>query len=109
MAENDKKCCLIYSTFSDFDSAKKIAEDLLSKKLVACCNISGPVKSLYNWGGDICEDNEYKLLIKAKDTNYQKIEEHILEKHPYDNPCIFSINMDKGSENFLNWIDSSSI
>lgn len=42
---------LVYTTFSNFEEAKTVSEELLNEKLIVCVNIFPEVNSLYLWEG----------------------------------------------------------
>jgi len=98
----------IYVTTANFEEARRISHQLLQAKLCACVNIH-PVMSIYQWKGDIQEEEEYALNIKTRTTLVQKVTEKLLELHTYETPCIVSYNIDYGSKEYLQWISDETI
>jgi len=94
---------LIYVTNKNGDEAKKIANHLLNKKLIACANFF-PISSLYLWKGNINNENEIVSLFKTKEENWEKVKEEIKKLHPYDTPCILKIN-GEANEDYEKWIN----
>ena len=94
---------VIYLTTKNAGEAKKIANKLLQKKLVACANIF-PIESMYWWEGEIQEDIEYALLLKTVNENFDKVEKEIKNMHEYDIPSVYSWLPDRVSSNYDNWI-----
>lgn len=92
---------LIITTCKEKDE-KKIVDELLSSNLVACIN-SFKVKSKYIWKGKIEEDEEKLLFIKT--TKYEEVEKKIRELHSYEVPEIICIEIKKGNEDYLKWIE----
>ena len=54
------------------------------------------------------EEPEWRLLFKVSEAGYDALAAHILDAHPYDEPALWAVTMDKGSESFLRWIDAES-
>ncbi len=96
-------------TVPDIEEGKKIAKNLVEKKLVACVNIIQKVFSVYWWKGKIEEDNENLLIIKTTEEKSDSIIQEISKTHSYDNPECVGFKIEKGSEKYLNWIKKSLI
>ncbi len=88
---------------------KRIIDQLLTKKLVACINVIKNVSSYYWWENKICTDKESLLIIKTKKVLFKKLLNEIKKVHPYKVPEIISIKMSEGNKEYLNWIDSVTI
>lgn len=95
---------LIQTTLETEQDAEKLAKILLSKKIVACAQISGPLKSLYWWNGEIEESPEYRLILKSFTGLYPQIEKLIHEKHPYNVPEIVATKISQVGESYLSWM-----
>ncbi len=93
---------MLYITCKDNKEAKKIAKNLLNKKLIACANIF-PIESLYIWENKLTEDKETVLILKALKKNYKKVEQEIKNMHSYDIPFIGKINMGVNKE-YKKWL-----
>ena len=91
------------------NKVKKIIDQLLTKKLVACINVIKNVSSYYWWENKICTDKESLLIIKTKKVLFKKLLNEIKKVHPYKVPEIISIKMSEGNKEYLNWIDSVTI
>jgi periplasmic divalent cation tolerance protein len=100
------KYILVISTASLKKESEKIAKALLDKKLAACINIISGVDSLYTWKGKLERASEYLLLIKTKASLFNKVEKVIKENHSYSVPEVISIEIKKGSKEYLKWLDS---
>ena len=61
---------------------------------------------MYEWESQIQEDQEYKLLIKTKKSNWSKVERLILEKHSYSVPEITQIPIDNIHSPYENWLNT---
>ena len=94
----------VYITSSNIDEAKKIAKNLLEKKLAACVNIF-PITSLFWWEGKIDECNEVAMIVKTKADRFKELKSEVLALHSYTTPCICAIPIEEGLRKFLDWID----
>ena len=99
--------CLIYITTGDEAEARKIGRTLMEEKLVACVNFR-PIKSIFWWEGKIEEDEEVAILVKTRAELADRVIERVKELHSYEVPCIVSLPIEKGSPDFLQWIEEST-
>jgi periplasmic divalent cation tolerance protein len=97
---------LVYVTHENMEEAKKIADHLLKKRLIACANMF-PVKSIYREEGKTIEGDEVATILKTRRENWDSVRDEIRKIHPYDNPCIVSL---KGRANnvFQEWVISET-
>ena len=96
---------VILCTINDKDKAKEIAKVLLELRLAACVNIVDNVCSIYRWQGEICEDGEYLIIIKSRRDLFEELKNKITELHPYEVPEIISLNIEQGSESYIDWLN----
>lgn len=96
---------VVLCTVPDKEVALHIASTLVSQKIAACVNIVPGITSLYSWKGEICNDQELMLIIKAKKNNFSDLELAIKKMHPYEVPEIIALSVIDGANNYLQWID----
>jgi len=96
--------CLVLTTTSNIDEAKIIANKLVQNKLAACTNIVPKIISIYSWKNEICEDEEFLLLIKTRKASFEAVKDCILKLHSYELPEIIMLPVEKGYEKYLGWI-----
>jgi periplasmic divalent cation tolerance protein len=99
---------LVITTVPDADVGQIVAEKIIEERLAACVHLQSAGQSIYWWEGKVMQDQEHTLLIKTKNAAYSRLEEKIREIHPYDVPEIIAIPIQKGSEEYLGWIDSET-
>ena len=85
--------------------ADKIAVDILEKRLAACVQIIGPIKSAYWWKGRIVREKEWLCMMKTRKALYGTLEKAIKDIHPYEEPEIIALPITAGSEGYLRWLD----
>ncbi|MFA4875932.1 MAG: divalent-cation tolerance protein CutA [Methanoregula sp.] len=94
--------CVIYSTAPPNCSAE-LARSLIEKNLAACVNIT-PVRSLYRWKGEFCDDEEHLLIIKTRRELSERVIRAIQEQHPYELPEIIALPVIAGHAPYLAWV-----
>jgi periplasmic divalent cation tolerance protein len=77
----------LYVTFPDEKSARKIAKELVTERLIACASLF-PIASFYMWKGKRVEEKEWAMIAKCSKSNARKAEVRILALHPYGVPAI---------------------
>ena len=97
-----KEICVIYSTVPPSRSSD-LAKRLLEKDLVACVNIT-PVRSLYRWNGELCDDGEHLLIMKTKKSLAELVVRALRDMHPYELPEIIVLPVDTGHQPYLDWV-----
>jgi len=80
-----------------------LAKSLLDKNLVACVNIT-PVRSLYWWKGESCDDEEHLLIIKTRRGLAEVVIRAIRMVHPYEVPEIIALPVIAGHAPYIDWV-----
>src|SRR5690242_8188604 len=93
---------LVFSTFPDVQSAKRIGRILVEERLADCVNILPKIESVYRWEKKVEEAEETLCLIKTTIGQYQTLESRIKALHPYEVPEIIAINLASGLPAYLN-------
>lgn len=96
---------LMLSTCPDEDSARRIAEALVSAGHAACVNIVPAAHSVYRWQGKVESAQEHLLLIKAPARNLADIERCLRSLHPYEVPELIALPIVGGLGDYLAWLD----
>ncbi len=95
---------LVYVTYSDHSEAKKMIQDMISLKLIACGNIF-PIESMYLWNGTIENANELVAILKTIPEQLTVVEQYLIEHHSYETPCILTWCV-QSSKAYYEWIVS---
>lgn len=99
------KLCIVITTTDKEDIAKKIAQNLVVKKLAACVQ-TYKVNSTYVWKEEVQDSEEFRLEAKTVENNYEAIKALILADHNYDLPEIIKIDITGGSDEYMDWVAS---
>lgn len=89
------------------DQAERIARGLLSHG-AACVNIVGPIRSLYTWKGEVCDDAESLLVIKAGADRISALEQALAGLHPYELPewVVLDVDPSLTSRAYRLWVQA---
>lgn len=98
----------VYITAKDKEEAEKIANVLVDEKLVACVNIIPGVVSIYNWKGNKERCEECSMFVKTKKSLVKEVIEKVKSIHSYDVPCIVSLPISDGDEDYLKYIEEET-
>ena len=92
------------------DQAMSIGRTLVERKLAACVNALPAVRSLYVWKGEICDDAETTLLIKAPADRLDALRAAILELHPYEVPeiVVLGVDVDASHGPYVDWVRATA-
>ena len=94
----------LHVTMPDRDKATEIARKLVDEGLAACVNVVPGVRSVYQWQGKLCEEEEVLCLIKTRPEVFERARQRILELHPYEVPELLAFQVDDGSPTYLAWL-----
>lgn len=95
---------LVITSSGDHVVAEQIAAELVDRRLVACAHLTGPVKSIYRWEGNIEFTEEVVLHFKTTSEHVEAVKQVIGLLHPYDVPEIIVVPIVEGSASYLEWI-----
>jgi periplasmic divalent cation tolerance protein len=95
---------VVLTTVGLKEVAEKLARQLVERRLAACVNIVGPIRSLYRWRDEVQNEQEYLLLIKTTTEHAAQLPSVFKELHPYELPECVQLAIDGGSEEYLAWL-----
>jgi periplasmic divalent cation tolerance protein len=100
--------CIALTTVPSEKIAREIARNLVEKKLAACVNIVGNIRSIYTWDKKICNDKEFLLVIKTQRPVFSRLAREIKVLHPYKVPEIIALPIVAGTKDYLNWLEKAT-
>lgn len=98
----------VVTTVPDRETAERIAQLLVERKLAACVQIAGPIRSVYRWQGQVEGADELVLTVKTRHSAFDALKAAVLEAHPYDVPEIVALPIVAGHAPYLQWIDENT-
>lgn len=94
----------VMTTIDAAARAEELAAVILEQRLAACCQIIGPVTSMYWWQGKLDRAEEWLLVFKSSDELYPALEQAIRARHPYECPEILATEVKHGFQGYLDWL-----
>jgi periplasmic divalent cation tolerance protein len=97
----------VVTTVPDEDAAERIAQALVTGRLAACVQVSGPITSTYRWQGAVETSQEWVCSVKTERAKFEAVEQAIRRLHPYDVPEIVATPIVVGSNSYLVWLEGA--
>jgi periplasmic divalent cation tolerance protein len=98
---------VILTTIDTKEAGERLACALVDRKAAACVQMLPGMTSIYRWKDNVETSSEVLLLIKTTGEGFEKVEAIIRELHPYETPEILSLSVEKGSRDYLEWLQRS--
>ena len=99
-----EKILLALSTFPDAEIARRISNQLVSERFVACANILPAIESIYRWKEKIESGNETLVFFKLSEDRQSAFQDKLRLLHPYDVPEIIFVSIASGLTDYLQWV-----
>ncbi len=99
---------IVFTTFEKREDAERALQALLEQRIAACVQIIGPMTSRYWWKGKIETANEVLCLIKTRRALFPRLEQVLIELHPYEVPQIIAVPIEKGNAPYLRWLEEET-
>jgi len=99
---------IVFVTCGSEDEALKIARALVEEKLAACANMVSPLRSIYRWEGKICDEKEWLLVIKTRQSLFEDLAKRVKAIHSYSVPEIIALPIAEGLPAYLTWISENT-
>jgi len=98
---------LVFTTCGSAEEARRIAQELVERRLAACVNILPQIESVYRWKGEVESATEWLLIIKTTADAFEQLRSALVKLHSYDVPECLEIAIEDGSAEYLEWIGES--
>lgn len=99
---------VVYITAPNEEEAERIARMLVDKRLAACVALVSPIRSIYRWKGEVCDEKEVLLIAKTAAPMFDALRDAALEAHSYEVPEIVAAPITAGEPRYLQWITDNS-
>jgi periplasmic divalent cation tolerance protein len=99
---------IAWTTVATRDEALRLSRTAVDSGRAVCCQVDGPIESVYRWQNAVETAVEYRITIKVLAADLEALETLIHDHHPYDTPEWVAVPATKVSEKYLNWAISSS-
>lgn len=94
---------LVYTLFADAGEARRLSRLLVGEGLAACANMLAPCTSIYEWQGDVREEDEFPVLFKTAREKRAALMARLAELHSYEVPAILSWEV-MANDPYADWI-----
>lgn len=84
--------------------AKELAGRLVKERLAAGVQIISKIQSIYEWDGDIHDDQEYLLIIITRETLIKDVKRFIEKNHSYEVPEFIVLPVVDALDSYLEWM-----
>jgi periplasmic divalent cation tolerance protein len=98
----------VFTTVEKREDADRIASSVVNKRVAACAQVTGPIRSTYWWKGKVEQTEEWLLMMKTREALFSVLEKEIKAIHPYEVPEIIALPIVAGSESYLHWIEEET-
>ncbi|WP_337832249.1 divalent-cation tolerance protein CutA [Pseudonocardia sp. TMWB2A] len=73
--------------------------------LVAGCQISGPIQTVFWHAGEFGEGEEWVVSFKTTAARYDELEAHLIEHHEWQNPEVTAVPIARASAAYVEWVE----
>src|SRR6478609_1965042 len=94
----------VTTTTGTRQDAEQIASELISRRLAACAQISGPITSTFRWQGKVETAAEWVCTVKTSLAQLDGIQKAFETIHPYQVPEVIATPIADGSDAYLRWL-----
>ncbi len=95
---------VVITTVGLKEAAERLAQQFVERRLAACINIVGPIRSVYRWKHKVHNEQEYLLVIKTTTEHAARLRSALRGLHPYELPECLELPIAGGSEEYLAWL-----
>jgi periplasmic divalent cation tolerance protein len=99
---------VVFITVDSSETARIIADVLLTQRKAACVNIVPSVESYYWWHGKIETAKEFLLIVKTRQKLLDELVELVKKNHPYSVPEIIAVPIIGGNKDYLKWLEDET-
>ena len=98
---------VLVTTASEVE-ATTIGKTIVKQGLAACANILALKKSIFQWEGQIVEEQEYLIMMKSRSDLFDDLAMAVKRLHSYKVPEIVAVPIVQGSQDYLKWVMEST-
>lgn len=97
---------IIKVTYPDQKTAIESIRNLLTRDIISSANYF-PIRSISKWAGKIEEVSEVLVLLKTKESNWEKVRDEVKKTHPYEVPCIMKLDSE-ANKDYKYWVEKQT-
>ncbi|MEU8175338.1 divalent-cation tolerance protein CutA [Microbispora hainanensis] len=96
--------CEVIITAPDPEWLVEFTRSLVTDRLCAAGHNFAPIRSIYRWQGEIYDRTEGRVALHTRRDLVPQIIERTNQEHPYEVPCVVTLPITSGDQEYLNWI-----
>ncbi len=96
---------IVMTTTSSIEEAEILAEQIVKAKHAACVQIIPKIRSFFYWDEAVTREEEFLLLIKTLDANFDDLKDFIHANHSYSVPEVVAIEAARISDGYADWMN----
>jgi periplasmic divalent cation tolerance protein len=104
MSHSPADFLVVLVTMPDGDTAATLGRTVVQERLAACVNVIPGLRSIYEYGGTLCDETEVLCLFKSRRELYPALRDRLTALHPYAVPEIIALPLVEGNEPYLAWL-----
>lgn len=93
----------LHTTCSTFEEAEKLGKLIIDKKMGACVHY-WPIKSMYNWKGELKKREEIMMTITTFEPKLEDVNDLISKYHSYSTPLIAGVDVRRINRAYKEWM-----
>jgi periplasmic divalent cation tolerance protein len=95
---------VVLVTAEDRGAGLALARRVVEEGFAACGSVLPHVTSVFQWEGNMREEDEVLLILKTSDDRAAGLVERVAELHGYDVPEVLTLAVEGGHEPYLAWV-----
>jgi periplasmic divalent cation tolerance protein len=99
---------VVLTTLASEEEALRLIRALLERRLIACGTILPAGRSLYQWQGQVADEQEVVVLLKTRSARLEALKAAFGELHPYKVPELLALAVESGLDRYLEWISGET-
>jgi periplasmic divalent cation tolerance protein len=102
--DRPRAAAVVLVTAPDVETGRKIARELVLRRLAACVNLVPGLTSVYRWQGAVEEASEVLLVIKTVRARVAELERDVRALHPYELAEFVVLDPAHTGARYLDWL-----
>lgn len=98
---------LVLTSAATFEEASALARSAVRSRLAASAQVHGPVNSFFWHAGEFGEGQEWNVVLRTTDDGYEDLESHLVSEHPWENPEVVALPLNRGTAEYFAWLERS--
>ena len=95
---------VVLVTAGSEEEGRKISRVLVEEQAVACVNLLPGIRSIFQWEGEVKEEQEVLLVAKTVSGAFERVTSLVRANHSYDVPEIIALSIQDGFSEYMTWV-----